>query len=66
MLSVLCTLYNLATLIFRHVNNMAEHPKKLVKYFCPSLLRLVDRLYRVIHKTQNTRTKVLPSATVCE
>ena len=34
--------------------------------FRPSLLRLVDRLYTVIHKTQKTRTKVLPSATVGE
>ena len=34
--------------------------------FCPSLLRLVDRLYTVIHKTQKTRTKVLPSATTGE
>ena len=30
--------------------------------FCPSLLRLVDGLYIVIHKMQKTRTKVLPSA----
>ena len=30
--------------------------------FCPSLLRLVDRLYTVIYKTQKTRTEVLPSA----
>ena len=30
--------------------------------FHPSLLRLVDRLYTVIHKTQKTRMKVLPSA----
>ena len=34
------------------------HPK-----FCPSLLHLVDRLYKVIHKTQKTTPKVLPSAT---
>ena len=34
--------------------------------FCPSLLRLVDTLYTVIHKTQKARTKVLPSATVGE
>ena len=31
--------------------------------FRPSLLGLADRLYTVIHKTQKTRTKVLPSAT---
>ena len=30
--------------------------------FRPSLLRLVDRLYIVIHKTQKTRTKVLVNA----
>ena len=34
--------------------------------FCPSLWRLVDRLYTVIHKTPKTRTKVLPYATVGE
>ena len=34
--------------------------------FRPSLLRLVDRLYTVIHKTQKTRTKVLPFATTGE
>ena len=34
--------------------------------FCPSLLCLVDRLYIVIQKTQKTRMKVLPSATVGE
>ena len=35
--------------------------------FRPSLLLLVDRLYTVvIQKTQKTRTKVLPSATVGE
>ena len=33
---------------------------------CPSLLRLVDRLYTVIYKTQKTRTTILPSATVGE
>ena len=33
---------------------------------CPSFLRLVDRLFTVIHKTQKTRTKVLPSATTSE
>ena len=31
--------------------------------FCPIILHLVDRLYTVIHKTKNTRTKVLLSAT---
>ena len=34
--------------------------------FHPSLLRLVDTLYIVIHKTQKTRTKVLTSAMVGE
>ena len=34
--------------------------------FFPSLLCLVDRLDTVIHKTQKTRTKVLPSAMVGE
>ena len=34
--------------------------------FCPSLLRLVDRLYTVIQRTQKTRMKVLPSAMVGE
>ena len=34
--------------------------------FRPHLLCLVDRLYTVIHKTQQTRTKVLPSVTVDE
>ena len=34
--------------------------------FYPSLLRFVDRFYTVIHKMQNTRTKLLPSATVGE
>ena len=34
--------------------------------FHPSLLRLVDRLYTVIHKTQKTRTTILPSAMVSE
>ena len=33
---------------------------------CPSLLRLVDGPYTVIHKTQKTRMKVLPSATTGE
>ena len=31
-----------------------------------TLVRLLDRLYTVNHKTQKTRTKVLPSATVGE
>ena len=34
--------------------------------FGPSLLRLVNRLYTVIHKMQKTRTKVFLSATVSE
>ena len=34
--------------------------------FRPSLLRLEYRLYTVIHKTQQTRTKVFPSVTVSE
>ena len=34
--------------------------------FHPSLLCLVYRLYKVIHKTQKTRMKVLPSAMVSE
>ena len=34
--------------------------------FRPSLLRILDRLYIVIHKTQKTRTKILPFATVGE
>ena len=36
------------------------------KNFRPSLLRLVHRLYTVIHKTQKTRMKVLPFATTGE
>ena len=32
--------------------------------FHPSLLHLVDRLYTLIHKTQKTRTKILPYATI--
>ena len=34
--------------------------------FCPSLLRLVNNCVEFIYKTQKTRTKVLPSATVIE
>ena len=47
-----------------------------LKYYSPTVedgktfvlvfLRLVDRLYTVIHKTQKTRAKVLPSAMVGE
>ena len=48
------------------------HPKVLFTHRCrwqnfqPSLLRLIDRLYTVIHKVQKTRMKVLPSGTVGE
>ena len=45
-----------------------KEPTKLLRgqNFRPSFLLLVDRLYTVIYKTQKTRTKVLPSATVGE
>ena len=48
------------------------YPKVLLTHRCrwqnfqPSLLRLIDRLYTVIHKMQKTRTKVLPSAMISE
>ena len=50
--------------------SVCKHHKELFidhcrwQNFLPSLLHLVDRLYTVIHKTQKTRTKVLPSAMV--
>ena len=75
-ITAITVLRNAQSWIFIFFDDSEDFPKNIaikvlftdrrMQNFHHSLLRLIDRLYKVIHKIQKTRMKVLSSATVGE